>query len=411
MTKVDIGFWQRFFHLMREFRLHLVWDVLKTCVEFLSTYLGLSTATIVGFVMLAVRWFEAHRYSDSLFISGVGLSATSILLLGIKIGMKLSNRAKREPELAPAQTAAATSTADAPKEPEKSVIVLASDEQVMRFDPKVSAIERRALQQPDLVTSESRRSSARSRFAGLLVLLLSIGIGTMFITNVYWREHREAPSPVYSPIPEIESSPGPRTYPRHSPSGEAQSAKPRPLPRVEANPEHSEKNSVKVWADTASGLYHCRESYWYGTTTEGKYMSQAEARAEGYHPAYDRPCQWQRGYSHLYFFLGSEEVQKHELQISHLADKLAQGSQPSEEEARVLISWIGDVNNAVRYGCGDVLDTAHYHKEDWFISGDIREKLENRKQLSDLELRSLAGWLKNGRQAIDICRSRVERFY
>jgi hypothetical protein len=47
---------------------------------------------------------------------------------------------------------------------------------------------------------------------------------------------------------------------------------------------------VKVWVNTASGVYHCPGTRWYGTTKRGEYMTQAEAQKKGYRPAYGKVC-------------------------------------------------------------------------------------------------------------------------
>ena len=47
---------------------------------------------------------------------------------------------------------------------------------------------------------------------------------------------------------------------------------------------------VRVWVNTASGVYHCPGTRWYGATKAGEYMSEAAARAQGDRPAYGRPC-------------------------------------------------------------------------------------------------------------------------
>jgi hypothetical protein len=52
----------------------------------------------------------------------------------------------------------------------------------------------------------------------------------------------------------------------------------------------SDKKEVKVWVNTKSGVYHCPGARWYGTTKEGKYMSECEAQKAGYRPAYGKPC-------------------------------------------------------------------------------------------------------------------------
>lgn len=47
---------------------------------------------------------------------------------------------------------------------------------------------------------------------------------------------------------------------------------------------------VKVWVNTASGVYHCPGSRWYGNTKQGQYMTQAEAQEKHYRPAYGKVC-------------------------------------------------------------------------------------------------------------------------
>jgi hypothetical protein len=48
--------------------------------------------------------------------------------------------------------------------------------------------------------------------------------------------------------------------------------------------------NAKVWVNTKSGVYHCPGTRWYGNTKEGKYMTQKEAQAAGYRPAYGAVC-------------------------------------------------------------------------------------------------------------------------
>lgn len=47
---------------------------------------------------------------------------------------------------------------------------------------------------------------------------------------------------------------------------------------------------IKVWVNTASGVYHCPGTRWYGATKHGTYMRQADAQKKGYRPAYGRAC-------------------------------------------------------------------------------------------------------------------------
>jgi hypothetical protein len=47
---------------------------------------------------------------------------------------------------------------------------------------------------------------------------------------------------------------------------------------------------AKVWVNTASGVYHCPGTRWYGATKHGEYMTQAEAQKKGNRPAYGKVC-------------------------------------------------------------------------------------------------------------------------
>jgi hypothetical protein len=47
---------------------------------------------------------------------------------------------------------------------------------------------------------------------------------------------------------------------------------------------------VRVWVNSSSGVYHCPATRWYGATKAGTYLSEPQARARGYRPAYGRTC-------------------------------------------------------------------------------------------------------------------------
>jgi hypothetical protein len=44
------------------------------------------------------------------------------------------------------------------------------------------------------------------------------------------------------------------------------------------------KSSGKVWVNTKSGVYH-KSGEWYGKTKEGKFMTEADAKAAGFKAA------------------------------------------------------------------------------------------------------------------------------
>lgn len=46
----------------------------------------------------------------------------------------------------------------------------------------------------------------------------------------------------------------------------------------------------KVWVNTKSKVYHCEGSKSYGTTKTGEYMTEADAKAKGFHGVKGQSC-------------------------------------------------------------------------------------------------------------------------
>jgi hypothetical protein len=84
------------------------------------------------------------------------------------------------------------------------------------------------------------------------------------------------------PLPaQIKSAPALQTVAAPVSSSAASSAVTQ---STEGNPD------VRVWVNTATGVYHCPGSRWYGNTRQGEYMTQAEAQKKHYRPAYGKVC-------------------------------------------------------------------------------------------------------------------------
>jgi hypothetical protein len=65
---------------------------------------------------------------------------------------------------------------------------------------------------------------------------------------------------------------------------------PETKPQPTSTAQDSQKKEVQVWVNTKSGLYYCPNSRWYGTTKQGKYMSECAALKAGYKSAYYLHC-------------------------------------------------------------------------------------------------------------------------
>jgi hypothetical protein len=64
----------------------------------------------------------------------------------------------------------------------------------------------------------------------------------------------------------------------------------QPAPTTSQRAAPAPGGAGQVWVNTASKVYHCPGTRWYGKTKQGSYMSEAEARAEGARPDHGKAC-------------------------------------------------------------------------------------------------------------------------
>lgn len=98
--------------------------------------------------------------------------------------------------------------------------------------------------------------------------------------------------------PAAKTAPAPAAMPaaKAVPAAPSPAATSKPAPAAPMAADKTAKSVAagggagKVWVNENTKVYHCQGSRFYGTTKNGKYMTETEAKTAGMHGANNKAC-------------------------------------------------------------------------------------------------------------------------